>query len=201
MKGITRNFSGKEKIIIALMLVILLFFAYSFFVDKPIKESIDAENEKQTALQTDISIASSKIMVLQQMKEELDELNAGEKPSLMPPYNASEKERSFLANVVKNTKDYNISIADCTRSGDQIRRQFTVTFTTQNYKQMEWFLTQVTKCTYRCVINDARCTVTRSKNEAGVEEESSVVVTMTATFFETMVGGVPDDALPSDSKR
>ena len=180
MKGITRNFSGKEKIIIALMLVILLIFAYSYFVDKPIKK--DIEDQKQ-------------------MQKELDELNAGDKPTLMPPYNASERERSFLANIVKVTGDYTISIADCTRNGDQIRRQFTVTFTTENYSQVVWFLTQITKCTYRCVINDARCTINRTKNESGIDEESSVSVTMTATFFETMVGGVPDEALPSDTKR
>lgn len=201
MKGITRNFSGKEKIIIALMLVILLIFAYSYFVDKPIKKDIEDQKQMQSDLQKEIDTASSKIMVLQQMQKELDELNAGDKPTLMPPYNASERERSFLANIVKVTGDYTISIADCTRNGDQIRRQFTVTFTTENYSQVVWFLTQITKCTYRCVINDARCTINRTKNESGIDEESSVSVTMTATFFETMVGGVPDEALPSDTKR
>lgn len=201
MKSITRNFTGKEKIIIALMLVILLIFAYSYFVDKPIKKDIADQKQMQSDLQKEIDTASSKIMVLQQMKKELDELNAGDEPTLMPPYNASERERSFLANIVQATGDYAISFADCTRNGDQIRRQITVSFTTENYNQAVWFLTQITKCTYRCVINDASCTINRQKNEAGTEEEASVAVKMTATFFETMVGGVPDEALPSDTKR
>ena len=33
------------------------------------------------------------------------------------------------------------------------------------------------------------------------EEKMSVLVTLTATFFETMVGGEPDAALPSDTGR
>ena len=59
---------------------------------------------------------------------------------------------------------------------------------------------QITKCTYRCLINNVNCTISRSMSPEG-EEQMSVLVTLTATFFETMVGGEPDAALPSDTGR
>lgn len=201
MKNITRNFTGKEKAIIAVMLVILLFLAYNQFVDKPINKSIEDEKAEQESLRVQIEAVNKKILGLQQMKNELDELNSsGEKPIEMKPYNGSKEERYFLASVLKNTKGWDISIGDCTRSGDQIRRQFSVTFTTETYKKMEWFLTQLTKCPYRCIINSAKCSIQDTRNAEG-EEEPEVVVKLTATFFETMVGGTPDEALPKDSRK
>ena len=201
MKSVTRNFTGKEKIIIALMLIILLFLAYNQFVDKPIKQSIADEQEEQKLLQAQIDGVNKKVLALQQMQDELDALSStGETPPEMRPYNAKREERYFIASVLKSTKRWNISFSDCTRSGDQIRRQFTVTFTTETYKKMEWFLMQLNKCPYRCIINKARCSIQNSRSLEGTEEPE-VVVTLTATFFETMVGGTPDADLPADSRK
>jgi len=200
MKGVTRNFTLKEKAIIAVLFVILLFLAYNQFVDKPITQRIEEEQAEQTKLESDINALNSKILALQQMKDEIEALSADEKPPLMQPYNAGKKERFFLSGILKHAKTWSINIGDCTRNGDQIRRQFTASFTTQNYRKMEWFLTQLYKCPYRCVINSAKVSIQNSRTAEGVEEPE-VAVQLTATFFETMVGGTPDAALPADSRR
>lgn len=200
MKSVTRNFTGKEKAIVAVLLVILLFLAYNHFVDEPINKSIKEEIEEQESLRKEIDKVNSKIIELQQMKTEIDALSAGDNPPLMRPYNASKEERYFLASILKHAKTWSIAIGDCTRSGDQIRRQFSASFTTENYRKMEWFLTQLTRCPYRCVINGAKISIQNSRTAEGVEEPE-VAVQLTATFFETMVGGTPDAALPADSRR
>ena len=197
MKGLTRNFSRKEKVLIVLMVIVLLILAYSQFVDKPIKQSIEDERSQQNSIRTEIEAVNSQILEMEQMQQEIAELESIGKIILMPPYNASQKETNFISNVLQTTKGFNIAIADCTRNGDQIRRQFTVTFTTDTYKEMEWFLTKVSECPYRCLISEARCSVGRQRTPEG-EEVSNVVTTLTFTFFETMVGGTPDAALPSE---
>ncbi|MBQ1411306.1 MAG: hypothetical protein IIY94_08540 [Oscillospiraceae bacterium] len=201
MKNLTRSFSGKEKVILVLMLAIVLGFAYKFLVHDPVVKSIEEEHKAQGELRDQIDAANTKISFLTQMEEELAALKAsGESASYMPQYNADKRERAFLGSILRNTKDWSINIGDCTRSGDQIRRQFTVTFLTDTYENMEWFVMQITKCSYRCVINNINCSITRSETPEG-EEKMSVLVTLTATFFETMVGGEPDAALPSDTGR
>jgi hypothetical protein len=44
----------------------------------------------------------------------------------------------------------------------------------------------------RCLIGDVNC---------GIDDQGKTSITLTATFFETMVSGVPDSGLPKDEEE
>jgi hypothetical protein len=52
---------------------------------------------------------------------------------------------------------------------------------------------------YRCLIGNCSCKTVRVKNLR--EQTTYLSVNATATFFETMVGGVADAGLPADTSK
>ena len=106
----------------------------------------------------------------------------------MGSYNSSKPETAFLHTVLADVPDYTISFDEVTREGDQIRRNFTLNFTTASYDSAEKIIKNLTSGDYRCLIGDMSCSV----------ENGITSVTLQGTFYETMVGGTPDSALPAD---
>ena len=199
MKVLSRDFTRKEKILIAILLLILVGLAYYQFLDQPVREAIANAKAEQQSQQTELDALNEKIAVLEKMQREIDDLNAAGFVSIMPSYNSRDTEIALLNDILSSTKQYSISFADVTRNGDQIRRSFTLQFTIYGYDEMEWVLKQLTNSGYRCLLGDVSCSIGKArKNEHSVDMETVVNVSVTATFFETMVGGTPDSGLPAD---
>jgi hypothetical protein len=131
-------------------------------------------------------------MYLQGVQRNLDELERTEGFSWMGSYNNSKAEVKFLNDVLADAMKYTINFADVTRNGDQIRRNFTLKYQTMDYAAAQDIMTRLLQGENRCLVGDMRCSVGR---------DGMVVVDALATFYETMVGGVPDAGLPSDSAR
>ena len=129
---------------------------------------------------------------MRKMRSEMEDITAGGTVSEMGSYNNSKAEIAMLNDILAETQQYSITFADVTRSGDQIRRNFTLQFTVNSYSTMDSVISQLANCHYRCLLGDVRCTSSRSDDL----REGAISVSATATFFETMVGGTPDAGLP-----
>lgn len=200
MKVLSRDFTRKEKVLIALLLLILTAMAYYQFLDQPVREGIANAQAEQASLQVELDAVNEKIRTLEKMRRELEQMTASDTMSLMPSYNNLKAELALLNDILKDTLQFSITFSDVTRKGDQIRRNFTMQFSTRNYAEMEWVLEQLTNSPYRCLIGDLRCAwVTNRYN--WVEYERVINVTATATFYETMVGGTADAGLPADKAK
>lgn len=198
MKVLSRDFTRKEKILIALLLLVLVGLAYYQFLDQPVRESIANAQAEQASLQTELDGLNAKIAVLEVMQREIDDLQAAGFVSIMPSYNSRDTEFSLLNDVLANTTQYSISFSDVSRDGDQIRRNFSLQFTVHNYAEMESILEQLTGSGYRCLLGDIRCSIGTVRRDNLSEPEDVISISATATFFETMVGGTPDPGLPAD---
>lgn len=195
MKIWSRDFTRFEKILLLVLSVLLIGLLYYQFVDKPVRKATASAKEESAMLETELAAVSARASHLGKLQEEMNEISAAEggKISRMESYNNSRAEIALLNDILSDTLKYTISFADVTRSNDQIRRNFTLEFRTADYSSMRKIIERLCDCEYRCLIDEIRCKVTKN------EKESYVTAKLTATFYETMVGGTPDAGLPKDS--
>ena len=120
-----------------------------------------------------------------------------------------------ILDVLGGALQYNITFSNVTRDGDQLRRNFSLQFTTEDYASMERIISRLCDGKLRCLINDISYSVSRYNYSAADRERygvdwyervnvnvdwyERVNVNCTATFFETMVGGVEDAGLPAQN--
>ena len=124
--------------------------------------------------------------------DELDSMGSTDMESRMESYNNSKRETAFLNRVLSNVSDYSISFADITRDGNQIRRSFSLQFVTGSYADAVKVVSDLSYGEYRCLVDDINYSLA---------DGNKIYLDLTATFFETMVGGTPDSALPKDESK
>ena len=186
----SRDFTRTEKILIVVLALIPVGLAYYQFVDRPVRASIANAQSEADMLQTELTAAQARLAAAQNIKNSMDELEASGQMSWMGSYNNSKAEVAFLNSILADTLQYSVSFANVTRAGDQIRRSFTLEYRTASYASAHEIMARLCQSHDRCLISDASCSM---------ENDGTVVVRQAATFYETMVGGVPDAGLPADS--
>lgn len=186
MKLMSRNFSTKEKILIGLFVLILIGLVYYRFAFTGIRTAINNANAEAQTLQTDLEVAQAKVLRINKIESEMTMLKNG---SRMGSYNNSKPETAFLHTVLSGVSDYSISFDEVTRNGDQIRRDFTLQYTVPSYKEAQNIMKELTTGEFRCLVGDVSCSV---------DNGGTTRVSLAGTFYETMVGGTPDSALPKD---
>ena len=190
MKIMSRDFTRNEKILIVILALILLGLAYYQFVDKTVRGSIVNAQSEASMLETELAAAQARLAAAQQVKNSMDELEASGQKSWMGSYNNSKAEVAFLNTILADTLQYSVTFSDVTRTGDQIRRSFTLEYRTASYASAHEIMARLCQSHDRCIVSDASCSL---------ENDGVVVVRQAATFYETMVGGIPDAGLPADS--
>ena len=192
MKVLSRDFSTREKILMLILCLLLLGIAYYRFVSLPVREAIANAEDQCELLSLELTAAQQRVAALERMRAELEELTASSTLSAMGSYNNSKAELALLNDILSDTLQYTIAFSSVTREGDQIRRNFALQFTADSYDAMQTAVERLSRSEYRCLISDMSCT-------ASDTNRNIVTVNATATFYETMVGGVIDEGLPADS--
>lgn len=195
MKILSRDFSVAERVLLVFLGLVLVGLTYYRFVDQPVRTALRTAQSEQESLQAELDTVNTQIAHLSQMQNELTDLKEGETVSKMPSYNNSKAELALLNDALRAATKYVVTFSDVTRDGDQIRRGFTLQFTAPSYDAMKQIFLDLAKSPYRCLIGDITCS-------AGSREGATELnVSATATFYETMVGGVPDAGLPADTSN
>lgn len=189
MKILSRNFSTKEKILLIVLAVVLVGLVYYRLVYVNINNALTSARTEATSLQSDLDIAQARAARIKKMEKEMDGYKSTGLVSKMGSYNSSKPETAFLHTVLSDVSDYTISFDEITRTGSQIRRNFSLKYTVPSYAAAEDIMKRLTSGEYRCLIGDVSCDV----GDGGV-----TTVSANGTFYETMVGGVADSALPKD---
>ena len=193
MKILSREFTIGEKILILVLVLILLGLMYYYFVDMPVRNAIMSDQAELDTLQSELDAVQNRLSYLTGIRKNLDDLQGDNKHlGWMGSYNNSEAEVRFLNDVLAVTMKYNINFANVTRDGNQIRRNFSLRFQTANYPEAQDVITRLLQGENRCLMGDMKCSV---------DQNGSVTIDATATFYETMVDGVADAVLPSDSAK
>lgn len=190
MKTFSRDFTRTEKILIALLALVLIALLYYQFVQRPVKEATAKYNNEAQSLEIEIDAAQQKAAKLHNLQSSMDELEAQGKLSYMGSYNNSKPEVRFLNDILADTLTYSIDFSSVTRSGDQIRRSFKLQYATGGFRKAREILENLQECENRCLVSDVACSISAS---------GYTTVQANATFYETMEGGTPDAGLPADS--
>lgn len=191
MSVLSRNFTFKEKIMLVVLSIILLGMLYFLLIDRPVRNGLAEAQSNMSQLELERDMVNMKIVQLENMEKELDELVRSDKISIMASYNNSKEEIRFLNDILAGTQQYTVDFSGVTRDGDQIRRDFSLVFTAKNYADACEVLNKLNNSNYRCLIG----TVVVSSKEKDIQN-GAIMVRAAATFFETMVGGVEDAGLP-----
>lgn len=197
MKSLNKNFTLLEKVILAIMIIVLLGLIYYYFVDRPVKRGIKDAEDRISECQMVIPVLESQIINYQNMKDFLDELKEkGGAISYLASYNNGKNEMKFLNKIMEKANDYSVNFSAVTKDNDLIRRNISLNFVTDSYEKAEKIITELTNCEYRCIISDVRF----NGNKNNRYEDYKISVSCQATFYETMVEGKEDDGLPKDSE-
>lgn len=179
---------------IALLAAAALAALYFFLVDRPVREGIREADTERGRIESRLNLLQARAENVSGVSDEVDSLTASGHVSWMPSYNSEEAELETLHTLLDSrTTDYQLSFSDVTRTDNQIRRAYTLSFTTDSYETAKTILYRLTHGQYRCLIS--------SVSLSGVTTaESRVHVSLSAMFYETMVGGQPDMGLAESDR-
>lgn len=197
MKSKGVNISKRDRFLILGIVIVLLILAYNQFFKSPLQARLDNQKGQQDTLQTDINLKTHDLAELKQMKTELDRLGT-EDLIWMPSYPAMKEEWNYLNSLLGFITGYDIKFTDLTRAGEQIRRSFSISFTTDTYRDMETVLERLSTSKNRCLIGTIKCSEGRSRSSIDNTEQVVYNINITGTFYETMYGGKVDTDLPPD---
>lgn len=196
MKKLNREFTTREKLLILLLCLVLVGLAYYQFVDQPVRTALTNAHAERDSLNTELAAVNAKLKLMRRMRDEMEDITAGGTVSEMKSYNNSKAEIELLNDILRGTPDYSISFANVTRDNDQIRRNFSLKFTSDSYDSVQRIIKRLSASPYRCLVGDLKISAPRD----GTMKEGPVSVNATATFFETMVGGTADAGLPESTR-
>ena len=177
------NFSKKEKIMIFVLALLLIGLIYYRFIYITVNNAIESANSEAQALQTELDISMAR---LAKIKSAESKMESG--MQRMGSYNSIKAETAFLNTVLADASDYSVSFAAVTRDGNQVRRNFSLRYTAPSYASAVKIMRELTTGEYRCLVGDVRCSIAGG---------GATTVDLTGTFYETMVGGQADSALPA----
>ena len=212
MKILSRDFTTKEKVLLLILGLILVALSWYRFILIPCREGVEAANAERDRYASELVVAQTKEAQLRKMQQELDNIGELNNASRMESYNNSKQELTLLNGILENALDYSINFSGVTRDGDQIRRNFTLTFQTGSFAAAQEIIRRLAGSEYRCLLGDMQYNAglyrLGEKETALVEQKIDGVrygvqynMSTTATFFETLYGGTPDDGLPADKPK
>ena len=139
MKGLSKGLTTREKTLLFILILIIIGAAYYLIVQQPVADGLKSANNRATDIENELIVVNAKAQKISNMKEEIAELEkGGQGLSLMPSYNSSKQEIEFLHGVLSSqTLDYIISFTEVTRISNQIRRNFSLHFTANNFDEAE----------------------------------------------------------------
>lgn len=191
MKILSRDFTRMEKLLILVLALVLVGLAYYQFVYKTTQNSIASAEADAAQTRSELDIAEARLAQLNALQKKLDDLEA-EGLSWMSSYNNAKAEVAFLNDILATTIQYSVSFSNVTRVGDQIRRSFSLNYKTPDYESAQEIIKKLCACENRCLVSDVSCSIAA---------DGTVTMRQTATFYETMVGGEADAALPADKSK
>ena len=185
MKILSRDFTALEKLILLILVLILMGLGYYRFIDQPVRKGIEEAEAQCEKLQVDLNDVNFRI---QEYLDRLNELNeAKELRQSMPSYNSSEEEIKILNDVLSAATSYSFNVEKITLSENQIRRNFTFSFTAPDFRRVKDIFYGLSNSHVRCLIGNVECgglTVS--------PDGDSISVRADGAFYETLMDAERD---------
>lgn len=181
---ITYQFSTREKILLVVLALIVVFVAWFMLVYQNTTAQITSlEAEIETA-KSSIQIDEARVSQLQAMKASIEQHEAaGDQPAFVPEYDNLQPLMSELNSIMNMTENYAISFDGIAEDGGEfVQRGVRIDYSCGSYDQAEAVVYALADGAFPCSIDTVSISsAASSRGAAGAGASASVHV----TFFES----------------
>ena len=189
---LSKQFTRREKVLLIILALLLLFAVYFLAVHRPVTEALDRIQAESETVSADLMVLEAKQQRMEQMQKELDEILAQPNVAEIPTYDNLQQVMNFLNTVLHSANEYSLSFQSLQQQEDNsiLRRAMQMTFVTLSYKEARDMISQLQNCPYRCQLSDfsiAPATADgQSRDTVAALLDGPVQVSLTVTFFEKL---------------
>lgn len=188
---LTRQFTRRERVLLVILAVLLLFAVYFLTVHIPVTEALEQAQMESESLSTDIMVLEAKQARMEQMQRELDILLAQPNVAEIPSYDNLDRVMDYLNTVLSTTEEYSLSFQGLQQPEDSIiiYREMQMTYVSPSYQAAREVMEQLQNCPYRCQLSGLTMVPStrdgQTLNPDAVLTNGPVLVHLVVTFFES----------------
>lgn len=171
----------REKVLMGIFGVLVLFCVYYFLFLIPVTNKIDACVNESLSIEDQLIVYDAMAEKKRMMEAELEAIFSGEKGNVkeLPAYDNSQNVMHQLSFILADAEQYNISFSSVEEEDSTVRRSVDISFTCDSYEKVKHILTYIHDGEYRCVLKDLILGV----NEYG-QDDTAYNVVADFVFFE-----------------
>lgn len=190
-----KRFSLREKILFAVLAVLLIVLLYHRLVMVQVDEA--TQKYDLDALHAELQTEQMKAVNMISMQNEI-EIGKEGGATYVASYDNLRNEISALNDILAASSSYRLNFSEPVRDGDTVRRDIKIDFTARNYAGAKNILSALYHCEYRCLIRSINMS-NGPGNTSGIHA-GTVNVNLMITFFETMHNADSDEGLKEAKK-
>ena len=189
---LSKQFTRREKILLVILALLLLFAAYFLAVHLPVTEALADIQAQKENISSDLMVLEAKQQRMEQMQAELDKILSQPNVAEIPAYDNLQQVMDFLNTVLRSTSEYTLSFQGLQQpeKGDILRRAMQMTFACPSYAEARSVIEQLQNCAYRCQISDFSMaplvTEKQARDTNAALLDAPVQVSLTVTFYESL---------------
>ena len=194
----TNAISGKVKILALALIIVILGMIYYNFVYTSFQEQKASYNT--APLEEQMTVELAKAQSIKKMQDEIAKGGSGLN-GVVAVYNNQSTEIKAINDILGgNATNIAIEWKTPELTGQIVRRNAAIKFTTTSYGNARQIIDQLASCDYRLVINDI--TITAGNRDESFDSSEEINVSVSITFFETTFGAESTKGLVTvDNKK
>lgn len=175
-----KKMTVREKVLMGILGVLVLFCVYYFVFLVPVTEKIDACVNESLSIEEQLIIFDATAEKKKMMEGELEAIFSGEKGDVkeLPAYDNSQNVMNQLSYLLTDAEQYEISFSSVEEIDSTVRRGVTLNFTCKNYDVAKRILSSISESDYRCILKDLY--ISKQENM----EETAYNVIVDVVYFE-----------------
>lgn len=188
MENLKRELSSREKTLLVVLVLLLIFVGYFKFILTPINEGVDNYNRMAAAQEDEFVINFQKAALVKGMEDEIESIKASGDAKPLPEYDNSSALLMQLRSILdSNLSEYTMEFGNLAEYDYLICRPLELKFNTDSYKTARRIIDQISEePTVQQITNlDIQIKQKSTVNTAGETELSDeVTVYMTVNYYE-----------------
>jgi len=182
MEFLNREIALREKILLLVLTLILLFTGYDRFISKPIDRAIETAKADAVVLEDELQLINSRIAIQSRKREEFELIKENGARTYMPSYNREREEIDFIYEKLSRAVRYSVSCAEPVIENNLVRRNIVINFGALDYATAcETIESLECDSQHRVIIQDMSV-----QTREGNLENSAVVVAISLIMYEVI---------------
>lgn len=174
-----RQFSNREKILLGILCVLILFCVYYILVWQPVENTLTSAGERQAAAEMELDIQQTRLIKLRRMRQALDSLDHSAEADV-PDYDNAREVVALLNNAMALSNKYSLTFQPVSFQGAIASRPIDMSFRCDDYATVKQILAILENSPFRCRITSLSVSCVQGKDIQAQE----VSVQASIVFYE-----------------